>query len=261
MSPEPYRPPHPSTTEEGDPPTGELLCARGATFAYPEFTLGPVDLAAEPGIVRCIIGPNGSGKTTLVNLLLGLQQPTAGEVRLMGEPPVADGRDIFRYTGFCPDGDDLVPELSAEELWDVCAVLHARFGASRRALMATARELAGRLEFTPPARPIAQYSHGMRKKTQLVAALLHRPKVAVFDEPTNGLDPIASYRLGELVRSLADDGTAFLITSHDLAWAERFSDRVTVLRSGTVAAAGPTSEVLARSADGTLLDSFMDAVR
>ncbi len=239
----------------------ELLVARGVTYSYPEFTLGPVDLAAEPGTVRCIIGPNGSGKTTLVNLLLGLQKPTGGEVRLMGEPPVADGRDVFRYVGFCPDGDDLVPELSAEELWDVCAVLHTRFGDSRDDLLTNARALADRLEFNPPARPIAQYSHGMRKKTQLVAALLHRPKVAVFDEPTNGLDPIASYRLGELVRDLAAQGTAFLVTSHDLAWAERFSDRVTVLRAGRVAASGDTSRVLARSADGTLLDSFMDALR
>ncbi|HLV57752.1 MAG TPA: ABC transporter ATP-binding protein [Natronosporangium sp.] len=252
--------PVPASREDGVDP-GDLLRASGVTFSYPQFTLGPIDLAAEPGVVRCIVGPNGSGKTTLVNLLLGFQQPAAGEVRLMGEAPVADGREMFRHVGFCPDGDDLVPELSAEELWEVCAYLHERFGCSRQDLVATAHRLARALEFDPPARPIAQYSHGMRKKTQLVAALLHGPRVAVFDEPTSGLDPIASYRLGELVRSLAGDGTAFLVTTHDLAWAERFSDQVTVLRSGLVVATGATPDVLRRSADGSLLDNFMEALR
>jgi len=240
---------------------GDLLCAAAVTFAYPAFSLGPIDITAEPGVVQCIIGPNGTGKTTLVNLLLGLQKPSTGQVLLMGEPPVADGRDAFRFVGFSPDADDLIPELSATELWDVCAFLHGRFGRNRSELLATAADLAQRLEFSPPPQPVAQYSHGMRKKTQLVAALLHTPRVAIFDEPTSGLDPIASFRLGELVRSLADDGMAFLVTSHDLAWAERFSDRVLLLRSGCVAAAGSTLDVLRKRADESLLDNFMAAVQ
>jgi ABC-2 type transport system ATP-binding protein len=250
---------HPNVHAAADTP--DLLRADAVTFSYPGFALGPVDLVVEPGVVNCIIGPNGSGKTTLVNLLLGFQEPAGGNTLLKGQAPVADGRDVFRYIGFCPDGDDLIPELSAEELWRICSYLHERFGQHRDDLMATATELAQRLEFSPPPQPIAHYSHGMRKKTQIVAALLHGPEVAVFDEPTSGLDPIASYRLGELVRALADDGTAFLVTSHDLAWAERFSDRVTVLRSGRIAASGATGDVLRKSVDDSLLDNFMAAVR
>lgn len=261
MPPVPDNPDSAAVPSDNAVATPDLLRADAVTFCYPGFTLGPIDLAVEPGMVHCIIGPNGSGKTTLVNLLLGFQKPAEGNAFLMGQPPVADGRDVFRHVGFCPDGDDLIPELSAEELWRTCSYLHERFGQHRDDLMATAAEIAQRLEFSPPPQPIAHYSHGMRKKTQIVAALLHRPAVAIFDEPTSGLDPIASYRLGELVRALASDGTAFLVTSHDLAWAERFSDRVTVLRSGRIAATGATSDVLRKSVDDSLLDNFMAAVR
>jgi ABC-2 type transport system ATP-binding protein len=237
-----------------------VLGAEAVTYQYPGFTLGPLDLAAAPGLVHGVIGPNGSGKTTLVNLLVGLLQPSRGAVSIFGERPVADGRRLYCSLGYSPDEDDLIPELSAEEYWDTCAVLHQRFGQTRDAQLAAAFDYASRLDFTPPRQQIASYSHGMRKKTQIIAALLHNPQLVILDEPTNGLDPIAAYRLGELIRTLAVAGTAFLVTCHDLAWAERFTDIVTILRSGAVVTCAPTKQVLRRSENETLLDGFMRTI-
>jgi ABC-2 type transport system ATP-binding protein len=237
------------------------VAVRGLIHRYPGFVLGPVDLVLGRSTVFGLLGPNGSGKTTLINALLGYLSPSSGSVEVLGEPPRADGGPEYARIGYCPDEDDLVAELSAQEYWDVCAAVLQGAGLDPCRLRDRAASLIDRLQFAPPPRLIGGYSHGMKRKTQIVAALMHEPDVVVLDEPTNGLDPIAAYALGEILADEAARGATVLVASHDLAWAERFTDRATMVYGGRVSAAAPTRELLRPDASSTLLDGFLSAAQ
>ncbi len=226
---------------------------------FPDFTLGPVDLEVSAGRVHGLLGPNGNGKTTIINLAMGLLQPSAGRVAVFGDVPRADGAALYRQIGFSPDADDLVDELSAPEYWGLIADVLAGPELDRHAALDGAAALADRLSFTPGTQLARGFSHGMRRKTQLVASLMAHPRLIVLDEPTNGLDPISAYALGRTLRERAEAGAAVLVATHDLAWAESFTDVVSIVRGGMVAEAAPTAQVLRPDPQSTLLEGFMAA--
>ena len=217
-----------------------------ATVAAGAFTLGPLDLAVAPGTIHVVLGPNGAGKTTLLDLVVGLRAPDAGVVEVDGRVPDPDDAARYRRLGFAPDDERSLPlELTAPELWSLCARLHARVAGDPAALVARASEVATRLHFDPPPSPLRAHSHGMRRKAQLVAALLHDPPLVVLDEPTNGLDPLSAHELGVLLAERAEaEGVAVLVTTHDLMWTLRFADVLTVLVGGEMRWAGPPLELI-----------------
>lgn len=224
---------------------GAVVRATDLVVTYPRFQLGPVTLELQPGTLTCLTGPNGAGKTTLIRALLGLLPADGGHVELAGTPAPQRDPVALRQVGYVPDDQDaLIEELTAEELWDLHACAHARVHGDVSAMRARAAELAQRLDFTPPDDPIAGYSHGMRKKTQLVAALLHEPALLVVDEPRNGLDPIGIERLERILRDERDSGTALLAASHDLWWAERMADAAWVIDQGDLLASGSHAALL-----------------
>ena len=216
------------------------------TAATGDFTLGPVDLEVASGAIHVVLGPNGAGKTTLLDLVVGLRAPDGGTVEVEGRVPDPDDAARYRRLGFAPDDERSLPlELTAPELWDLCARLHARIAGDAAAMAAGAAEVAARLRFDPPRFPLRAHSHGMRRKAQLVAALLHDPPLVVLDEPTNGLDPLSSHELGVLLTERAEaDGTAVLVTTHDLMWTLRFADVLTVLVGGEVRWSGPPLDLI-----------------
>ena len=233
------------------------------TFA--DFELGPLDLSVDAGTIHVVLGPNGAGKTTLLDLVCGLRLPADGTVEIEGSDPDPDDATRYRRLGFAPDGEHNLPlELTATELWDLCARLHGRVAGDPATMSARAARLANRLQLDPPARPLREYSHGMRRKTQLVAALLHDPPVVVLDEPTNGLDPLSSYQLGLLLTERASlVGTAVLVTSHDLMWTLRFADVLSIMSDGNIAVTGPPGDVLeaaAVAAVGAMFDELVDGL-
>ncbi len=167
----------------------------GATARAGGFTLVPLDLEVAAGSIHVVLGPNGAGKTTLLDLVVGLRVVDDGTVEVEGRLPDPDDAARYRRLGFAPDGDANLPvELTAGELWDLCARLHARIAGDAAAMSVRAAQVAARLRFAPPPFPLRAHSHGMRRKAQLVAALLHDPPVVVLDEPTNGLDPRSAGR-------------------------------------------------------------------
>lgn len=207
------------------------------------FVLGPVSFELHPGEIFCLVGANGAGKTTLLMTLVGLLAPTSGTVEVLGRPILGRPSELLRALGLVADDpNDLLIELTAEELWELHALAQARLGGTLSSLRANASNLARRLGFTPPPFPAATYSYGMRKKTQVVAALLHDPKVIVMDEPRNALDPISSDRLERLLAGLRSEGKTLVMSTHDLRFAESIADRIGVLREGQVVAVGRIDE-------------------
>ncbi|MCB9372557.1 MAG: AAA family ATPase, partial [Microthrixaceae bacterium] len=163
-----------------------------------------------------------------------------------GRPPDPDDAARYRRLGFAPDDERSLPlELTAPELWALCAHLHARVAGDPAAMTGRAAEVAARLRLDPPPVPLRAHSHGMRRKAQLVAALLHDPPLVVLDEPTNGLDPLAAQELGRLLAEHAGGrGAGVLATTHDLLWALRFADVLTVLAGGEIRFSGPPTDLL-----------------
>jgi ABC-2 type transport system ATP-binding protein len=210
-----------------------LAVTAGATRRFGELlAVDHVDLEVDAGEVVGLIGANGSGKTTLIRLLLGLLPPTAGRVRLFGEPP---SRRTRARLGYLPQSLGLYEDLTvAENL----AFSTAAFGVHDAALEGDLAAVRGVL--------VRDLPLGLRRRVAFALALGHHPALLVLDEPTSGVDPLQRARLWDTIRASAEGGAGVLVTTHHMSEAEQ-CDRLVVLASGRVAAEGTMDQVV----DGT----------
>jgi ABC-2 type transport system ATP-binding protein len=222
----------------------------------PRAAVEGLSLRVEPGEVMAFLGPNGSGKTTTIRLLMGLLRPTSGRATILGRDCHDDAEALKRDVGYLPDEPFLYPYLSGLELLEMVAGLH---GMSGREARRRAGEVAERFVGDDAGRFTVTYSHGMRKRLALAAALIHDPRVLIMDEPTNGLDPRAARQMRELLAELATGGKTVFLSTHLLEAAERLCRRVAIVESGTLKAVGTPAELRARygeSAESSLEDLF-----
>jgi ABC-2 type transport system ATP-binding protein len=215
---------------------------RGLVKRYGDVVaVDDVDLTVEPGDVFGYLGPNGAGKTTSLRMMLGLIRPTAGTVRVFGHDPQASVEALEGVAGFV-EAPRFYPYLDGRTNLRLLAALdgdgaHARVDEALEVV-----ELAGRA-----GDKVGGYSHGMRQRLGLAAALLRRPRLLLLDEPATGLDPGGMRDMRALIRRLADDGITVLLSSHLLAEVEELCNRVAIVRRGRVVYEGRLEE-LRRSA-------------
>jgi ABC-2 type transport system ATP-binding protein len=193
-------------------------------------------LALEPGEVRGLLGPNGAGKTTLLRLLLGLVRPDAGAVELFGRP-LGDPRRLDDVAGFVEE-PSFYPYLSARANLEVLGRLDAGDATERIDTVLAQVELAARAEDR-----VGGFSSGMRKRLGIAAALMRAPQLLLLDEPTSGLDPAGVRFVGALVRTLAAEGVAVLLSSHQIVEVEDVCDSFTVLSRGRVVWDGSATQM------------------
>ncbi|MEP6640673.1 MAG: ABC transporter ATP-binding protein [Gaiellales bacterium] len=211
------------------------------TYGTIEAVAG-VDVTVEAGDVYGYLGPNGAGKTTSLRMMLGLVRPTSGEVRLFGRDPVLDPvAALAGVAGFVED-PAFYPYLSGRANLELLAGLDGN-GGERVSEVLELVELTGRAHDR-----VRGYSHGMRQRLGLAAALLRSPRLLVLDEPTTGLDPAGMRDMRTLVRRLAGEGITVLLSSHLMGEVEALCDRVAILREGRVRYEGGLADLLARSA-------------
>ncbi|WP_431034445.1 ABC transporter ATP-binding protein [Streptomyces sp. P6-2-1] len=218
--------------------------------------LDGVDLTVVPGEVHGLLGPNGAGKTTLMKTVLGLQRPTSGSIDLFGRPV---DRETLAQVGALIEVPGLWPGLTADETLR----LHAKLRCVPEEWIDPALELVGMKEAR--SRRVGAYSLGMRWRLGIAVALLARPRLIILDEPTNGLDPVGIREMRGIIRSLATEGVAVLIASHQLAEVAQICDRIQVLVAGRTRYAGPL-EGLALNGDLEagffhLLENFQSGIR
>ncbi len=224
------------------PDTAPAIAARGLRKTYGTLeAVAGVDVTVQPGDVYGYLGPNGAGKTTSLRMMLGLIRPSGGEVRLFGRDPVLDPVSALEgVAGFVED-PAFYPYLSGRANLELLADLDGGDG-GRVAEVLEIVELTGRAGDR-----VRGYSHGMRQRLGLAAALLRRPRLLVLDEPTTGLDPAGMRDMRALVHRLAGEGITVLLSSHLMGEVEALCNRVAILREGRVRYEGDLAEVTARS--------------
>jgi ABC-2 type transport system ATP-binding protein len=182
--------------------------------------------------VTGLLGPNGAGKSTLMRIVVGLNGPGSGTVAVAGLDPRTD-RECHRAISFVSEDENVPNGLSARQLVHYRAGLHGI-----RSAEAVEAALAKVDLVDVGDRQLTQMSKGMRQRTKIAAALVSDPTVLVLDEPLNGADPVQRARLIALFRHLGDEGKTVIVSSHVLHEVERMADRILVLISGRLAAAG-----------------------
>ncbi|WP_206425347.1 ABC transporter ATP-binding protein [Staphylospora marina] len=236
--------------------TQPVLCLENVTKTYGgNVAVQSLSLHLHPGEILGLLGPNGSGKTTTIRMITGLSRPDDGNIRVFGED-LADQPLLTRHrAGIVPDADDLPEDLTADEFLDFVAALRKIPKEQTASTIGEWIRLFG-LEHARQ-RLLRGYSHGMKKKVQFAAALLHRPKLLILDEPTTGLDPDSVILLKQLLQRLRDKGTAILLSTHQLDFARDLCDRVCLIHRGHKLTDREPEELLRITDSSTLEEVYL----
>ncbi|ADB54143.1 ABC transporter ATP-binding protein [Conexibacter woesei] len=217
--------------------------ARGLVKRYDHVTaVDHVDITVEAGTVYGYLGPNGAGKTTSLRMLLGLIRPDEGRARLFGRDPLEEGAAALDGVAGFVEAPRFYPYLSGRRNLELMAALDGGDAADR---IDDALETVGLAERDGD--KVSGYSHGMKQRLGIGAALLRDPRLLLLDEPTTGLDPAGMRDMRELVRRLAADGITVLLSSHIMGEVEELCDRVAIVRSGRVIYEGAMDALLHRA--------------
>jgi ABC-2 type transport system ATP-binding protein len=217
--------------------------AHGLVKRYGELiAVDNVDLNVSAGDIYGYLGPNGAGKTTSLRMLLGLIRPDGGDVRLFGRDPLIDGaRALDGVAGFV-EAPRFYPYMSGRRNLQLLAAYDGDGAAGRIEESLRTVDLDQR-----GGDKVGGYSHGMRQRLGIAAALLRQPRLLLLDEPATGLDPAGMRDMRALIRRLASEGITVMLSSHQLAEVEELCNRVAIIRSGRIAYEGDLAE-LKRSA-------------
>jgi len=198
--------------------------------------LDGLDLTVEKGEVHGFLGPNGAGKTTTLRVLLGSVRADSGSATVLGLDPWRDIPALHAKLAYVPGDVALWPNLTGGEVIDLLGRLQGGHDVKRRGELLEMFEL-------DPTKKARTYSKGNRQKVALVAALASSADLYLLDEPTSGLDPLMEERFRECVRGLRADGRTVLLSSHILSEAEALSDRISIIRGGTIVESGRLSDM------------------
>src|SRR5213592_2112438 len=218
------------------------------------MALDGIDISVRPGELFGLLGPNGAGKTTTVKILLGLTAATSGSARIGGLP--VSNPESRRSVGYLPEGHKIPNYLTARQALSIFGRMSGMDGAT---IAKRSGELLETLKLSQwiDVR-IKKFSKGMTQRLGLATALLHSPNVLLLDEPTDGVDPVGRREIRDLLRDEAKNGTAVLVNSHLLSEIEMTCDRVAVLRSGKVVAAGRVEDLTRQTAKYKVIATGMD---
>jgi ABC-2 type transport system ATP-binding protein len=245
----------PTTERPADATTDAIVLAtQGLTKTYGRGkqrfeAVRQVSLTLHRGEVLAFLGPNGAGKTTTIKMIAGLVRPDRGQVTIAGEDPHRHARALRNIGAVLEGNRNLYWRLTPEENLEYFGVLRQvpRKVAHRRGL-----ELLDRFELLDKRNtPVQKLSRGMQQKLAIAVALIHNPQLLLLDEPTLGLDVEAGETVKALVRQIAQEGRAILLTTHQLDVAEELSDRVAIIRRGQIIAEQSTESLLQEFSNST----------
>jgi len=202
-----------------------------------------VNLRVAPGQFFGFLGPNGAGKSTTIKMLTGLLAPTAGRIQILGLDLVTNMVEVKRQIGVVPEGMALFGRLTASEYLNFVGRM---YGLGRETAAKRTSELLAFMQLTDQPRTlVTDYSHGMKKKLALAAAVIHGPKVLFLDEPFEGVDAIAAGTLKAMLQRMIARGATVFLTSHVLEIVERLCSHVGIIHRGRLVAQGSLEDLRA----------------
>ena len=215
-----------------------------------------LSLNVEPGEIFAILGPNGAGKTTTMKVLAGLLRPSGGRASICGKDVVRESTEAKRLLAYIPDEPYLYDKLTGREFMYFVGDL---YGMTRDEINERSGDLIEAFEMETFLDELAEgYSHGMKQRVVVSAALLHNPKALVIDEPTVGLDPRSARHMRGLLRRLArENGSAVFMSTHVLPVAEELADRIGIMDHGRLLACASPGEVKGMAGSGSLEETFL----
>jgi ABC-2 type transport system ATP-binding protein len=223
--------------------TTPVLQTHNLTKSFgPVTAVSHANLQVRSGEVFGFLGPNGAGKTTTIGMVLGLIRPSEGTITIFGEPVTPDQTAPLQQVGSLVGAPALLPYLSGRDNLRLLARLYPEVDNGR------IDETLALVKMSAAAdRKLEGYSTGMKQRLGLAAALLHRPKLVVLDEPTNGLDPAGMREVRRLIRDLADAGVTVFLSSHLLHEVEQVCNRVAVINNGRIVTQGAVADLVGGS--------------
>ncbi len=240
----------PAEDPAGVPGIALLLRASGLCKRYGSFpAVQDLDLNLRRGEIYGLLGPNGSGKSTTIRMLTGILAPTSGSINIAGHDLTKEPEKAKAAIGYVPDEPLLYEKLSAVEFLEFIAEL---YDVPRSVRSPRIQSLLNTLDLSHKSADLIQsYSRGMKQKISIAAALLPEPQILIMDEPVTGLDPISARILKGILRRMARNGKAVIMSTHLLEIAEHLCDRIGILAEGTLMAEGTMEELssMSRQAD------------
>ncbi len=225
-----------------------VLSVQGLRKHYGQIhALAGVDLEVKKGEVFGFLGPNGAGKTTFTKCVTGFVRPTAGTVEIAGINAIEHPPKVAHHVGLVPDQYDFYSNLTGRQHLDFYGRLHGMSKDDRQNRIEEVLSVVRMHERADS--KVKGYSHGMKQRICIGQAILHKPDLIFFDEPTNGLDPKGAYELREMIRGLSGDGTTVFLNSHVLHEVEQVCERVAILYRGSIKTLSPVKD-LRRSTGG-----------
>ena len=225
-----------------------------------------IDLSVAPGECFGLLGPNGAGKTTTLKLCLGLIEPDAGEIQLLGEPVPRRAREARAGVGVVPQFDNLDPDFTVAENLTVYSRYFGIPEEQSKQRIPALLEFAG-LTGRRDAK-ISALSGGMKRRLTLARALVNNPQLVFMDEPSTGLDPQARHLIWERLRRLTQEGKTLVLTTHFMEEAERLCHRLAIMDKGRIIAGGSPRALIAEHIEpqvvevhGSGLDRWLEHAR
>jgi len=238
-----------------------MIKTQGLKKRYGKFTaVKGVDLEVRKGEVFGFLGPNGAGKTTTMKMVAGLLKPSEGTVWIDGVDTRTDPVAAKRIIGYIPDRPYLYERLTGREYLGFVGGVYGMEDAEIAPRAVELLNLYGLSNFGDEL--VESYSHGMKQRLTLAAALLHHPRLLIIDEPMVGLDPAGAKLIKQVFRQFADDGKTVFVSTHTLEVAEAICDRVAIIDKGEIATMGTVEELKELHTDGggKLEDVFLKLV-
>lgn len=214
-----------------------------------------LSLHIEKGEIYGFIGHNGAGKTTTIKCCAGILNFEEGEIFVDGISVKENPIEVKRRTAYIPDNPELYEFLSGIKYLNFIADIYGVPEGERDVLIKKYGDI---FELTAElAKPVSEYSHGMKQKLAVISALIHKPRLMLLDEPFVGLDPKASHALKQIMKEICASGGAIFFSTHILEVAEKLCDKIAIIRNGALIECGPTAEV---TVNASLEDVFLELV-
>jgi ABC-2 type transport system ATP-binding protein len=226
-----------------------VIETKALTKRYNDFVaVDALDLTVYKGEVFGMLGPNGSGKTTTILMLLGLTEPTAGKIEVLGMDPARRPLSVKSRVGYMPDQLGFYDELTARENLSYTAKLNGLKRKEAEARIDAALERMGLHDVAD--HKVATFSRGMRQRLGVADVLIKQPQVIIMDEPTQGLDPEGAHAFLQNILALREENISILLASHLLHQVQAVCDRVGLFNQGRMAVSGTVAELAQRMLDG-----------